>query len=232
MDPYISASDKTSFACRCAQILANEENRELHGASAHGKKVARTFWGYSWCRNIESWQDYESRLPAGRSLLRAGAVIDLILEKNLIKAFVADAAEEALRTVRIPIRPPEEELLTELRMRCAGSIRALMDLIQGNLSDELLQAFCDPVRGIFPKSNELKFICDCTDDSCLCRHAAAALYGAGTRLDDDPALFFLLRGITPEMFFDAGAAAEELSAGADFNAAELSETFGIGIGEP
>ena len=36
----------------------------------------------------------------------------------------------------------------------------------------------------------------------MCKHVAAALYGVGARLDQDPALFFTLRGIDMNRFID------------------------------
>lgn len=36
----------------------------------------------------------------------------------------------------------------------------------------------------------------------MCKHVAAALYGVGVRLDENPALFFELRGIDMEKFID------------------------------
>ena len=36
----------------------------------------------------------------------------------------------------------------------------------------------------------------------MCKHVAAALYGVGVRLDENPALFFELRGINMEKFID------------------------------
>ncbi len=228
MESYLSAGKKSDFALRCAEQL-KQEGAELHPAKANGKKIARTFWGYAWCRNIETWQDYESRLPAGRSLLRAGGVIDLELTGGLITAKVADAAEGELRSVRIPIQAPDPERLDSLRLRCAGNIASLVDLVSGNLSEEILHAFCDPEQGLFPESHELKFICDCIDDSCLCRHAAAVLYGTGARLDDDPSLFFRLRGMKPELFFDTAAAAESLASENEIDTAALAETFGIDL---
>ena len=36
----------------------------------------------------------------------------------------------------------------------------------------------------------------------MCKHVAAALYGVGVRLDENPALFFELRGIDIDKFID------------------------------
>jgi len=36
----------------------------------------------------------------------------------------------------------------------------------------------------------------------MCKHVAATLYGVGARLDEDPTLFFTLRGIDTGRFVD------------------------------
>ena len=30
-----------------------------------GRAIAKTFWGQSWCRNLEGYSDYTNRLPRG-----------------------------------------------------------------------------------------------------------------------------------------------------------------------
>jgi len=40
----------------------------------------------------------------------------------------------------------------------------------------------------------------------MCKHVAAALYGVGARLDQQPALFFELRSIEMERFIDVALA--------------------------
>ena len=42
-----------------------------------GREIATTFWGKSWCDNLETYHDYEYRLSRGKSYVRSGAVIDL-----------------------------------------------------------------------------------------------------------------------------------------------------------
>ena len=46
------------------------------------------------------------------------------------------------------------------------------------------------------------FGCSCPDWALMCKHVAAALYGVGVRLDENPALFFELRGINMGKFID------------------------------
>ena len=50
--------------------------------------------------------------------------------------------------------------------------------------------------GLFPRPWELKIRCSCPDDAILCKHAAAVLYGVGVRIDENPFLFFQLRGLS------------------------------------
>ena len=223
MERYVSAKDKSSLAQKIAQDLT-DAGEMLHPATAHGKKIATSFWGYAWCRSIEQWQDYESRLPAGRSLLRNCAVIDLTIEPGLIKAKVV---HKELFELQIFIDEPEEERLTAVRNRCAGKITSLLDLLQDNLTEDILAVLGDPENGLFPEYGQIRASCNCIDDACLCSHAAAALYGVGAMLDDDPALLFRLRGIDMETFFDTGTTADSLADDVDFSTDNLSEMFGI-----
>jgi uncharacterized Zn finger protein len=50
--------------------------------------------------------------------------------------------------------------------------------------------------GLFPSPRDIHFDCSCPDWASMCKHVAAALYGVGARFDEDPSLFFALRGIT------------------------------------
>lgn len=202
----------------------------LHPAKADGKKIAKSFWGYSWVRHIETYQDYESRLPGGRSLLRNQGVLDLEINGNLVDALVFD---RELYQVQIRIAEAETECLKRIQNCCAGKINSLLDLIQGNLSEDVLKILSDPEEGLFPQVHEIRFICNCLDDSLLCKHAAAVLYGIGPALDQKPDLFFSLRGIDYTML-SAGIDMKQLTT--DFTDSapleisgkiDLEKTFGI-----
>ena len=54
-----------------------------------GRAIASTFWGKAWCTNLESYSDFENRLPRGRTYVRNGSVVDLKIEKGRIKALVS-----------------------------------------------------------------------------------------------------------------------------------------------
>src|ERR671927_489637 len=54
-----------------------------------GRKIAKTFWGRSWCQNLERYSDYANRLPRGRTYVRNGSVVDLQIGPGAIQAFVS-----------------------------------------------------------------------------------------------------------------------------------------------
>ena len=53
-----------------------------------GRKICTTWWGEAWCRNLEQYADYDSRLDRGKRYVRSGTVIDLQIKKGKIEARV------------------------------------------------------------------------------------------------------------------------------------------------
>ena len=208
-----------------AEALARKlekKGEKLNPVTSNGRGIAKSFWGRAWCRNIESYQDYESRLPRGRSYLKNGAVIHLAILPGKVEALVA-GSELYHETVAIdPVAPERWETL---KKQCAGKIGSLMDLVEGNLSDAIIELLCSPDTGLFPSPDEIRLDCDCPDWADLCKHLAAVLYGIGARLDDDPGLFFVLRGVDRNELFE-GDLADVLPDAPD-DLGNLSETFGI-----
>lgn len=199
-----------------------QQGETLNPVTSNGRGIAKSFWGRAWCRNIESYQDYESRLPRGRSYLKNGAVIHLAILPGEVEALVAGSE---LYHVRIAIDPVAPERWETLKKQCAGKIGSLMDLVEGRLSDAIIELLCGPDTGLFPLSEEIHLDCDCPDWADLCKHLAAVLYGIGARLDDDPGLFFVLRGVDRNELF-AGDLSGVLPDAPD-DVESLSETFGI-----
>src|SRR3981081_846585 len=67
-----------------------------------GRIITKSFWGKSWCVNLERYSDYENRLPRGRTYVRNGSVIDLQLAKSKVSAGVSGSD---LYEVTITIAP-------------------------------------------------------------------------------------------------------------------------------
>ena len=116
-----------------------------------------------------------------------------------------------------------------IRAECAGRVGSVLELLQGRLSDHVLRVVTDPDRGLFPKPGEITLTCDCPDWAVMCKHAAAVLYGVGSRLDDRPELLFRLRDVDAEDLVVGDMALPDASAGDDVLAGDLADIFGIDL---
>lgn len=212
-------------AAKRAAALTKKQG-ELQPAIVKGVKIATTFWGQAWNRNLEQYQSYEYRLPRGRSYVKNGFVLDLRVEKGRVRAIVSGSE---LYEVTINIDPLDPERWTDLKKSCSGQISSLVGLLQGKLSDAVMNAVTHPDTGLFPEPGEIQFICTCPDDADLCKHCAAAAYGVGARLDEKPELLFLLRGVDQmELIGEADGTLLEGDSGGD-DLGNLSDIFGIEI---
>lgn len=157
-----------------------------------GRAIAKSFWGKSWCNNLERYSDYENRLPRGRTYVRNGSVFDLQITKGKVAAAVSGSD---LYMVTITIGPVPTTRWKAICRDCAGTIDSLVELLQGRLSKGVMDRVCREGFGLFPTPKEIKLSCSCPDWAGMCKHVAAVLYGVGARLDEKPALLFQLRGV-------------------------------------
>jgi uncharacterized Zn finger protein len=61
---------------------------ELSPVVIQGNKIAKTWWGVAWCKNLESYADYSNRIGRGRSYVKNGLVLDLKISEGLIESKV------------------------------------------------------------------------------------------------------------------------------------------------
>lgn len=205
------------------------EKFEALPAPAGQKKLSTTFWGQAWCRNLEAYQVYESRLPRGRSYLRQGNVYNLEIEQGKLTAVVAGSE---LYDTSITIKPLPREQWQQIVESSAGQVGSMLDLLAGKLGDGLMKVLTDPAGGLFPKPKEIHFNCSCPDHADMCKHVSAVLYGVGVLLDTKPELLFTLRGVDQaELLSNASSAAiMDLSADTgDLAGVDLSAIFGIDL---
>lgn len=165
-----------------------------------GKKIAVSWWGQAWCRNLERYADYESRLDRGKRYVRTGAVVDLKIRKGKVQARVQGRRKTPYK-VEIRISPLSEERCQYAISQCEKKIENLERLLQGEFPAELKELFAGE-HGLFPSPKEISFSCSCPDWALMCKHVAAVLYGIGARFDENPLLFFTLRGIEVDRFID------------------------------
>lgn len=205
------------------------EKFEPLAAPAGQKKLCTTFWGQVWCKNLESYQQYESRLPRGRSYLRQGNVYNLEIESGKLTAAVVGSE---LYETNIHIQPLPKKRWKQIVEAGAGQIESMLDLLAGKLGDGLMRILTDPQDGLFPKPKEIRFDCTCPDHADMCKHVSAVLYGVGVMLDTKPEMLFTLRGVDQaELLSNAsGAAITDISADSgDLAGADLSAIFGIDL---
>ena len=190
-----------------------------------GRAIARSFWGRRWCEHLESFSDYANRLPRGRTYVRNGCVCHLAIETGGVDAMVVG---RELYHVVIRIRKLKRPAWKAIRTACAGRIGSVLELLQGRLSDRVMEIVTDRDTGLFPKPGEIKLACDCPDWATMCKHAAAVLYGVGARLDRSPELLFRLRGVDEAELIAADLALPGGAASADTLADDdLGSIFGI-----
>ncbi len=230
--PFMSASERREKARHQAARLTKAGHR-LNPVQLEGRTIAHTFWGKAWCQNLESYSDYQNRLPRGRSYLRNGSVLDLQIQRGKILATVQGSS---LYQQTISIKPLKPAIWKRIKGECAGKIDSLIELLKGRLSDAVMRVITRPGDGLFPQPSEIKLHCDCPDWAGMCKHVAATLYGVGTRLDQNPDLLFTLRGVDHlELVGQAGCGdvlAPAMGSGAKTIKAEnLGDIFGIEIAE-
>ena len=171
----------------------------------------------------------------GRTYARNGSIVDLFVTPGQVTALVQGSV---LYRIDIRFQPMKAERWQAFKQRSAGHVTNLIDLLQGKLSKEILADVTRLETGLFPTPSEIKMTCSCPDWAGLCKHLAAVLYGVGSRLDHQPELLFVLRGVeVAELIAAATASAAagpltgEAQTAADSALAgeDLSALFGVDL---
>lgn len=189
--PYVPVAQKRANAQREVAKL-KKHGRTISPVTIEGRTIAKSFWGKSWCGNLERYSDYANRLPRGRTYARNGSVVDLQISKGKVEAMVAGSE---LYEIKIVIVPVASHRWREICKDCAGTVDSLVELLQGRFDKGVMNRVSREGDGLFPAPGEIKLSCSCPDWADMCKHVAAALYGVGARLDQDPRLLFVLRGV-------------------------------------
>ncbi|MEI7728792.1 MAG: SWIM zinc finger family protein [Verrucomicrobiota bacterium] len=226
--PYVSVAARRIKAQREMAKLA-KKGQTIRPVTIGGRTIAHSFWGKSWCDNLESYMDYENRLPRGRTYVRNGSVVHLDIFPGKIEAIVSGSE---LYRINIDITPAAQKKWQALCRECAGGIGSLVELLQGRFSDSVMNVITRRETGLFPSPQEIKLKCSCPDWANMCKHVAAVLYGVGARLDENPELLFVLRSVNHADLLTHAATATDLAAktataGAELAESEIGAVFGI-----
>jgi uncharacterized Zn finger protein len=227
---YVSVEARRARSRAAAEKIARKQKRSLAPVDPiEGNKLVHTFWGKAWCDNLESYRDYENRLPRGRSYVRHGAVIDLRIGAGNVAAIVSGTSTYE---VEVKIHALPSKLWSKLAAECTKQLDSLVDLLRGKLPAQVMELVTRKPGGLFPAPKEISFACSCPDWAGMCKHVAAVLYGVGVRLEVKPELLFELRGVDhTELVGGAAEAIPRLAKGAKgrkvIKGADLSALFGI-----
>ena len=125
--PYVPVAERRRQAERKLAKL-RKNGQSVAPVTIEGRTIATTFWGKSWCTNLERYSDYENRIPRGRTYVRNGSVLDLQIAKGEITAMVVGSE---LYKINIAIAPVKAARWKAICRDCAGTIDSLVELLQG-----------------------------------------------------------------------------------------------------
>src|ERR1700752_4342340 len=120
---YVPVAEKRRQAERKLAKL-KKQGRSGAPVRIEGKIIAKSFWGKSWCTNLERYSDYENRLPRGRTYVRNGSVCDLQVKRGEVTAMVIGSE---IYTVNVKIAPVTNDRWTSICGDCADSIGSLVE---------------------------------------------------------------------------------------------------------
>lgn len=222
--PYVPVAERRRQAKKKLAAL-EKKGQAVQPVQVEGRVIAKSFWGAGWCEHLESFSDYENRLPRGKTYVRNGSVCHLEIQSGRISALVIGSR---LYKIEIAIAPLPPKKWKALQKKCQGEVGSLLELLQGKLSQHVMAVVSDVTDGLFPSNHEIKLKCSCPDWAYLCKHLAAALYGVGSRLDEQPELLFLLRGVDPAELISDSFALPTAATNADvLEGSGLADIFGI-----
>lgn len=220
---YVSVSTRRARAKKEMEQL-KKKGQKIEPIEISGLKITRKFWGNKWCDHLEKFADYENRLPRGKTYVRNGSVCHLNIQQGVCEAFVSGSE---LYKVSIKINILNKKKWQAIKNRCSGKVGSLLELLQGKISDQVMEIVADQKEGLFPDKKEMEFDCSCPDWAGMCKHIAAVLYGIGSRLDHQPDLLFLLRGVDASELTTSQLAIETDVKIDQLGNEDLSDIFGI-----
>jgi uncharacterized Zn finger protein len=159
-------------------------------------------------------------------------VLDLKVASGRITAL---GSGSEIYEVAITITPLIADHWGRIKTQCAGNVGSIIELLEGRLSERVMQVITHRGDGLFPKPAEIQMECSCPDWATMCKHVAAVMYGVGARLDQQPELLFTLRNVDhAELIAQAADLAVTRKAATRKVLADdmLSDVFGIELEAP
>ena len=157
-------------------------------------KFGNTWWGNYWLRSL-THIDYANRIPRGASYARAGYVVDIKINKNVISAKVSGSMPSPYKEkITIPVFSKEEidKLINDIIAHPA----LIPKLLNRELSPEILDIAKRCGLKVFPTAwSDFEMECSCPDWAVPCKHLAAVIYMLSLEIDNNPFLVFEMHGV-------------------------------------
>lgn len=159
-----------------------------------GQAFGNTWWGGEWLKAL-THIDYENRIPRGKSYAKQGAVKNVELKGNIIKAKVKGSrATPYTVTIEVPLfsRSDIDRLMEQLMQRPL----LISKMLNRELDPEILSVCSQLGLQIFPRRwDDLDMDCTCPDWAVPCKHIAAVIYMMSLEIDNNPFLVFSMHGV-------------------------------------
>ena len=133
--PYVPVAERRRQAEKKLAKL-RKGGQSVEPVKIEGRTIASSFWGKSWCSNLERYSDFANRMPRGRTYVRNGSVVDLqiaklnkIVEKRELKIILTDDARKWLI----------EKTCADRKYGARPLKRALQKYVEDELSEALIQ---------------------------------------------------------------------------------------------
>jgi len=167
---YVSVAEKKARNQKAIEKL-RKKNPDIAPVVISGNKLAKTWWGKAWDDNLESYSDYANRMDRGRSYVRHGAILDLLITPAKVTAIV-QGGEKRPYEINIAIKPLNKDAWEKITKACEGKIESLQELIEGRFPKALIELFTAKGKGLFPAPKEITLHCSCPDYATMCKHVA------------------------------------------------------------
>ncbi|MCL2774556.1 MAG: hypothetical protein FWD71_14600 [Oscillospiraceae bacterium] len=176
-------------------VQQNLYNKDVSPAAISGNKISKSFWAAAWNKNLENYAYYFRHQKRFRRFGRM--VFDIKIEEGLVKAVIMGSRGSLNDAfdVKITVQKMPQDKWDNIIAEVGSKISNVGDLATGKFPRDLAEKLLNQESGLFPSLKEIKLNCSCHKQVEICTHSVVALYGIGMRFDDDPLLFFKLRGI-------------------------------------
>ena len=156
-----------------------------------------SWWARRWIRVLEGF-DLGARLRRGRSYARSGQVLDVVIDKGVVRSSVQGSRPKPY-VVTLQVKALSAAGWKKVARALTAEARFTAKLLAGEMPEDVEKAFEAAGLSLFPeRRRDLATECSCPDWSNPCKHVAAVYYLLGEEFDRDPFLIFRLRGMARE----------------------------------